>query len=149
MPDQKKYIIWAFMILVGLLACLYFVGKLFNNGSQGNKVVSEIKITDTNGKMGKEFADGKILFRNNCAACHNLSGDIDGPRLDNIELRWPDKKLLYEFIRNSEEVIKKNQYARELWLSSGKRYCMKFPDIKDEELDAIFMYIRKWELPTE
>ena len=149
MPDQRKYIIWAFMIFIGLLLCFYLGKIFFYKKNQGDNDIANIQVIDNEDKMNKEITDGKILFLNNCASCHIISRISEGPRLDNIEERWPDKNLLYEFIRDSEKVIKENEYARELWLTYGKRYCMKFPNMKDEEIDAIFRYIKKWKSGIE
>ncbi len=50
--------------------------------------------------------DGKALFAQNCASCHAVNKDLTGPALKGVEDRWPDKKLLYKWIRNNQEVIK-------------------------------------------
>jgi len=55
--------------------------------------------------------EGKKLFRDNCAACHNkdMKTKMTGPALGGVEERWADypKEDLYAWIRNSQDLISK------------------------------------------
>jgi cytochrome c2 len=85
---------------------------------------------------------GKKLFYAKCASCHMVNKDMTGPALRGVEDRWPDKKLLYAFIRNSEEVIRKDKYARQLWLEWNQTLMLPHPDLTDEDIGALLDYIR-------
>ncbi|MCU0387641.1 MAG: cytochrome c [Chitinophagaceae bacterium] len=84
---------------------------------------------------------GKKLFYQKCASCHMVNKDMSGPALKGVEDRWPDKKKLYAFIRNSEEVIRSDKYARELWLEWNQTQMLPHPDLTDEDIAAILVYI--------
>ncbi len=53
--------------------------------------------------------EGKTLFRNYCASCHNknMKDDLTGPALGGVEERWADypPEDLYRWIRNSQAMI--------------------------------------------
>jgi mono/diheme cytochrome c family protein len=85
---------------------------------------------------------GKKLFYGKCASCHMVNNDMSGPALKGVEDRWPDKKKLYAFIRNSEEVIRSDKYARELWIQWNQTQMLPHPDLTDEDITAILEYIR-------
>jgi cytochrome c551/c552 len=71
-----------------------------------------------------------------------VNTDMTGPALKGVEDRWPDKKKLYAFIRNSEEVIRNDKYARELWIQWNQTQMLPHPDLTDEDITAILQYIR-------
>jgi mono/diheme cytochrome c family protein len=86
--------------------------------------------------------DGKKLFKTNCAACHYASEKkLVGPGLKGVEQRWPDRAKLYAWIRNSQEFLKTGDaYAVKLFNDYNKSVMSAFPDLKDEEIDAILAY---------
>jgi hypothetical protein len=71
-----------------------------------------------------------------------VNKDMTGPALKGVEDRWPDKEKLYAFIRNSEEVIRSDKYARELWLEWNQTTMLPHPDLKDEGIRDILDYIK-------
>jgi len=85
---------------------------------------------------------GKKLFYAKCASCHMVNKDMTGPALKGVEDRWPDKEKLYAFIRNSEEVIRNDKYARELWLQWNQTAMLPHPDLKDEDIRDMLYYIK-------
>lgn len=88
--------------------------------------------------------DGKALFSQNCASCHALHKDLTGPALYGVEDRVPDKKTLFMWIRNSEQVLKsKNLYFTSLYETYNKVDMNKFPGLKDAEIEAILDYIKQ------
>lgn len=93
--------------------------------------------------------DGKALFAQNCASCHAVNKDLTGPALKGVEDRWPDKKLLYKWIRNNQEVIKSGYpYAVNLYNAWNKTQMNLFTSLTDAEIDAILKYIREYKDPT-
>ncbi|MCU0320909.1 MAG: cytochrome c [Chitinophagaceae bacterium] len=85
--------------------------------------------------------DGKQLFMANCGACHHATRNLTGPSFYGVRTRWKDKKLLYAYVRNSTEVIKKDAYAKALFEKWNKVVMTSFPKLKDAEIDAIFNYV--------
>ncbi len=86
--------------------------------------------------------DGKALFQQNCASCHAVHKDLTGPKLAGIEERVPDKKLLYDWIRNSQAVLQSgNKYFNDLYVTWNKTAMNLFPNLSDEEIGAMITYI--------
>ena len=89
-------------------------------------------------------SDGATLFKNNCAACHNknMKSESTGPALGGVTDRWENKALLYDFIRNSQAVIaSKDAYAVALFNEYAQSVMTAFPNLTDEEIEALLEYI--------
>jgi mono/diheme cytochrome c family protein len=84
--------------------------------------------------------DGEQLFRINCSQCHKSGQDFIGPDLKGVETRWKDKDLLYAFVRNSQEVIATDPYAKALFMKWKQAYMQPFPQLTDKDIDAILAY---------
>jgi cytochrome c551/c552 len=86
--------------------------------------------------------DGKALFNQKCASCHAIDKALVGPALKGVEDRWDDKAMLYEWVRNSAAVIKKG-YPRAVAVYNeyNKVQMTAFPELKNEDIDAILGYI--------
>ncbi len=85
--------------------------------------------------------DGKQLFMMYCASCHHATRDLTGPSFYNIGSRWKNKKLLYQFIKNSQEVIKKDAYSKALFEKWNKVIMPANPDLKDADITKILDYV--------
>lgn len=90
---------------------------------------------------------GKTLFLTKCTSCHILNKDVDGHSLRGFEERgpWVDRKNIYAWIRNPVAFMKKDEYTRELRQKYNGLMMTGFPDLKDEEIDAICDYINESE----
>lgn len=85
--------------------------------------------------------DGKALFQTNCASCHSPLKDATGPALKGADSRVPSKEWLHKWVRNSASVIASgDKYANDLYNKWGKTAMTAFPNLSDEEIDAIFAY---------
>ncbi len=92
--------------------------------------------------------DGKALFQQNCASCHAVHKDLTGPKLAGIEERVPDQKLLYDWIRNSQAVLRTgNKYFNDLYNQWNKTAMNLFPNLTDEEIGAMITYINSVPAP--
>ena len=102
--------------------------------------------TDYN-QISEQIAQGKALFKNNCAACHNknMKDDLTGPALAGVQDRWKGREeLLYQFIRNSQAVIASgDRYAVDLYKAWAKNVMTPFPNLSDEEIESLLLYIEK------
>jgi mono/diheme cytochrome c family protein len=85
---------------------------------------------------------GESLFKANCSNCHKRDEDFTGPKLRDVESKWPDKTLLYDFIRNSQDVISRNEYAKKLFEQYKQAPMLPFPQLTDKEIDAILNYCK-------
>jgi cytochrome c2 len=92
--------------------------------------------------MSKSAAWGKTLFNSKCASCHILFKDATGPGILGFEERgpWKDRNKLYAWIINPAKFMETDPYTRNLKKIFGSM-MQSFPDIKDEEVDAIVDYI--------
>jgi mono/diheme cytochrome c family protein len=87
-------------------------------------------------------AKGKAIFQQNCASCHNVHKKLTGPALKGVEDRWPDKKLLHQWIHNSASVLASgDKYANDLFNEYNKTAMTAFPALSNEEIDDILAYV--------
>lgn len=91
--------------------------------------------------------NGKALFEAQCASCHKPDVDMTGPALKGATARWPDKKTLYEFIRNPTNVIQRDKYAAALYEKWNRTNMLPFPQLTDAEIDAILQYCDNYVKP--
>ena len=88
------------------------------------------------------YKEGKALFVANCNACHKLH-DTDQMFFHNLNEKWEDRKLLYEFIRNPQIVIAKNAYAKAMYEECNKTEMTAFPWMTDEQIEMILKYVKE------
>lgn len=92
--------------------------------------------------------DGKALFQSNCAQCHNPIKDATGPALQGVDGRVPNKQWLYDWIHNSPAVIASgDKYANDIYNKWGKTAMTAFPQLSEEEIDAIIGYVNDYTAP--
>ena len=89
--------------------------------------------------------DGKTLFTTNCTSCHAVKAKLIGPALAGVNNRWPDKKKLHDYIHNSQAVIKEDAYAKSVFEANNKVIMTPFPNLSDDQIDAILQYIQEEE----
>jgi len=90
-------------------------------------------------------ADGQSLFKTNCTSCHAVNAKVVGPALSGVNDRWPDKKKLHDYIHNSQAVIKVDPYAKGIFEANNKVIMTPFPNLTDDQIDAILKYIKEEE----
>ena len=101
-----------------------------NNGSSSAKADQPADVA----------AKAKQIFMVSCSQCHKPDEDMIGPALKGAKERWKDKDLLYAYVRNPQEVISRDAYAKALF-EKWKFYPMQpFPNLSNEEIDAILAY---------
>lgn len=97
-------------------------------------------VTNVDAEKQTGEINAQALFKVNCSQCHMANKDFIGPSLAGVESRWKSKELLYAFVRNSQEVIQKDAYAKELFLKWKQIPMLPYPALSDEEIEAIFSY---------
>jgi len=90
--------------------------------------------------------EGKSLFRNQCASCHNrnMRDKLTGPALGGTQERWASypKEDLYRWIRNSQAMIAEGHpKAVELWNEWKPTVMNAFPNLTDVEIESLLLYI--------
>ena len=92
-------------------------------------------------------ADGEALFKANCASCHKPDKDFTGPALKGARDREPSKTWVYDWVHNATTLLQTDAYAKGLY-AKYKAQMTAFPNLKNEEIDAILDYVEKWVPPT-
>ncbi len=89
---------------------------------------------------------GKTVFKNYCASCHakDMKSKLTGPALGGVEERWADypRQDLYDWIRNSQKMIQAGHpKAVELWNEWKPTVMTAWPNLTDEEIESVMLYI--------
>ncbi|MEO5644163.1 MAG: c-type cytochrome [Bacteroidia bacterium] len=97
--------------------------------------------------LSAQAPDGKALFKANCASCHNASEKKStGPGLKEVLSRIPGGDWKYNWVHNSAKVIASGDgYAVARFQEFNKSIMTPFPQLKNEEIDAILAYADKGE----
>ena len=92
---------------------------------------------------GGDVAAGQTLFNNNCASCHSVGDEVVvGPGMKGVTARVPSREWLYKWIRNSSAVIASGDaYANQIFNKYNKLQMQSFPDLTNEDIDAILKYV--------
>jgi mono/diheme cytochrome c family protein len=117
---------------ISILIILFFAAC--SNSSE--KINKEIKTADV--EITK--TDGEVLFKASCATCHKPNEKLVGPALQGVTKRWESKELLYDFVRNSQEVIARNAYAKKLFKEYNQSPMLPYPQLTDEDIQGILDY---------
>lgn len=90
-------------------------------------------------------ADGKALFKQNCAVCHTLTDQkLAGPGLKGISDRAPKGDWLFNWIKDNTKLIKSGDaYANKVFKDNGNAAMSVFDGVIDDEgIKAIVEYIK-------
>ena len=118
------------ILLIFIISC--------NNNSADNKT------TNTESSVAVANTNGENLFKANCASCHKPNERYVGPALQGVVNRWESKELLYAFVRNSQEVISRNAYAKKLYDEYKQSPMLPYPNLKDQDIDDILRYCQNY-----
>lgn len=92
--------------------------------------------------------DGKQLFTTNCASCHNPVKDATGPALQGKSSEVPSRQWIYDWVHNSSKVIASgDKYANDLYNKWNKVPMTHFPDLTNDQIDAIIKYVDEYKAP--
>ncbi|MCC5924153.1 MAG: c-type cytochrome, partial [Crocinitomicaceae bacterium] len=94
--------------------------------------------------------DGAALFRSQCATCHQPHRDGTGPKLFEVRQKWErggaQEGSIYQWVRNWQVAAANDPYAMEASQWSPTAMSL-FPNLTDDEIDAIFDYVDAQPLP--
>jgi len=92
--------------------------------------------------------DGATLFKSNCANCHMVDKDYTGPALKGWSTRVPAGDWIYNWVHNPTAMVGKDAYAKGLFDKWKPTMMTAFPQLKNEEIDAIMKYVDEWVPPA-
>lgn len=88
--------------------------------------------------------DAEAIYKSQCATCHTPHKDLTGPKLFEVREKWESDgapaDLIYEWVRDWEAAVESHEYAAQVaeW---SPTVMLKYPDLTNEEIDAIFDYV--------
>jgi mono/diheme cytochrome c family protein len=143
MNRQVGYIANGFLLLLVMLAGLSVIDKLVS-GAQSRQAAADVNVSSSSSvseSPARNTQRGEKLFNDNCRACHALRGD--DVNLQEAALRVENLQLLYDWIRDSDKVLKSgNKYYNDLYKKWGRVNMSPSPHLTDEEIGEILAYIR-------
>ncbi len=90
--------------------------------------------------FSQDAANGKKLFKSNCAACHKLDKKLVGPALKGITEKR-DKEWLHKWIKDNIALQKSGDaLAKQVFEENNKMPMMAFPQLSDKDIDDILAY---------
>lgn len=93
--------------------------------------------------------DGAAIFKSNCASCHNPLKDATGPALQGVDKRVPSKEWLHKWVHNPAGTIASgDKYANDIYNKWGKTQMTAFPNLSDEDIDAVVTYVNSVKAPV-
>lgn len=92
----------------------------------------------------EQIAKGRQLFEQNCASCHNFLQTTIGPNLSGLT-RSVDSHWIREFVRQPAQIIDGGDERAVALFAKFKIYMPDFPQLKDDEIDAILSYLHTFE----
>jgi cytochrome c2 len=139
---QISYITTAHLILAAIATGYFIFSTISTTKEQGDKSLPYDIQPNATAPLSARAVYGKTLFLSKCASCHNIDREMIGPRLSNIleNPQWSDRQQLYKWIRNPEKFMQTNAYTKGLKKEYGTM-MLSFPDITDDEIDAIVEYV--------
>lgn len=139
----KSLAISAFLLIVVLI---FTIGNLANSNNGKKKEIGCGYITaavsnNVPDSLTQKFEHGRKLFKANCNACHLVDRKMTGPDLAGINEKR-EKEWLYKWIRNNFELRKSGDaIANEIFNDWNGAVMTAFPQLTDEDIDAILLYV--------
>jgi mono/diheme cytochrome c family protein len=90
-----------------------------------------------------ESKEGKKLFLQHCASCHNMNmvDDMTGPALYKVTERWSNKEDLIHFIQNPQELINNNHERAVKIAALWPSEMTAFPQLDSVAIEAILAFV--------
>ena len=145
---EIKYIVHAsFLVLAGSIIIICLKAVLIPAQNPTSRFVLNSDVTD----IPEVPSRGKQLFMANCASCHIIGKNFVGPSLCGFEDRgpWRERVNVYQWIKNPQAFIIRNDYTKELKETYSGNMMMSFPNLTTEEIDEIINYINIACLPPQ
>ncbi len=105
-------------------------------------------VVDTPERNDEPYVKGKVLFKSNCAICHNrnMKDHMTGPALGGVTARWSDypQEDLHRWIRNAPAMVDEGHpYGKKLWKEWNQTTMPAFLNLTDEEIGDLLYFIEE------
>lgn len=141
--QQFRYISTAALLILLIAITVAVTSRLFatrpSDISQSPAAVYQQSLVD---KAKEEFIAGKVLFEgNNCNTCHRLTGTHSEFFIANVQNEyWTSVNKIADFLRHPDRYLD-DPYIKERAMKYGVKIHIPFPDITDEQMRLMYMYI--------
>lgn len=137
------------LVHLSVLLIILVVLLLLTGLRNGEAASTDIKSIDAivGIQLSSEAAAGKILFKQNCASCHNrnMVDPLVGPALKGSEDRWAEygEEALINWVKNSKALVEqKHPRAVKLWTSWRKSEMPAFSALSTADVKSILKYVK-------
>ncbi|CAA6798594.1 MAG: Molybdopterin oxidoreductase subunit, predicted; chaperone protein HtpG [uncultured Aureispira sp.] len=99
-----------------------------------------------NWSMAADAVNGKSLFLEKCASCHNINmvSDMTGPALQTAQENWAEYPgAIYEWIRNSEGLAASGNPRAIQMVEWSPSAMTAFENLKDAQIDDILEFVKE------
>ena len=138
------------IVLVIILVVIFTVDFSGGDTPANTAKESDTEQSDKPASAAAKYAEGKSLFKSNCAACHNPKTEGTGPALLGARARWQaageykgktGEQWMYEWVKDWNSVVAVG-YPHAVEMANSRATTMNsFPYLKDKEIEQIFTYI--------
>ena len=98
-----------------------------------------------NWAMAQDAKNGKSLFLDKCASCHNIDmvSDMTGPALFGAQDRWAEYPgAIYEWVRNSVDLAAAGNPRAMTMIDWDASEMTAFGDLENEQIDDILAFVQ-------
>jgi cytochrome c551/c552 len=92
--------------------------------------------------------EGKALFSNRCASCHNVNQQLTGPALAGVEQRHSIEWIV-QFVHSSRSMINSGDSAAVALYDKFRTPMPDHPDLTEENIRQIVEYIKSEAKPID
>jgi mono/diheme cytochrome c family protein len=134
MRNMNQTLIWIWLpVFLCLTSCL------------SETAVPETTQPKAKATAGVQSKEGKKLFLENCASCHNMNmvDDMTGPALYGVAKKWSNKEDLIHFIQNPQELINNNQARAVKIAALWPSEMTAFPQLDSLAIEEILAFVEK------
>jgi mono/diheme cytochrome c family protein len=134
MRNMNQTLIWIWLpVFLCLTSCL------------SETAVPETTQPKAKTTAGVQSKEGKKLFLENCASCHNMNmvDDMTGPALYGVAKKWSNKEDLIHFIQNPQELINNNQARAVKIAALWPSEMTAFPQLDSLAIEEILAFVEK------
>ena len=94
--------------------------------------------------IAQDYDNGKQLFRNNCAACHNMEKKVVGPALKNV-VKNQGEDWTKSWIKNNQALRDAgDKHANEIFKEYNGMAMPAYEHLGDEAIDDITVYLAQY-----